>query len=309
MFDKEHFKVSGKVRKNRFVTDYDVLLHNNSKQVFINNTKINKISEYLGNVNIIIWTPDDLDIVKGSPSIRRDLMNIQLSQLYPQYLKLLNEYNKILKTRNEYLKLITEKNLDTTYLDILTTKLIERSISIYKYRYEYIFDINSRINDIFNDIYGKSKLEIETNWEYSYDEIISQEIISIMKDKYKSYEKREILYKTTLIGPHRDDIIFNLNDNDLKKFGSQGQQRLSIICFKLAEIELFYKVKNTYPILLLDDILSEIDKEKKNKLLNYLNKDIQTIITTTDLHDINKKFRDNAQIFNIKNGLVIKKGE
>lgn len=302
-------KVSGKVRNGRIINDMDIHIDENGKKVFINNKPIKKISDYISNLNVIVFTPEDLDIIKGSPNIRRNLLNIQLSQLYPEYLKYLNEYNRLLKNRNEYLRISSNKELDYNYLEILTDKLIERSIKIYKYRFEYLEEINNNLDKIYNDIYGPSNLKVSYNWDFTYEQIISREIISLMKQKYKDIQKREIHNKVTLIGPHRDDFYFELDNNNLKIFGSQGQQRLAIISYKLSEVLLFYKEKNTYPILLLDDILSEIDKKKKNKLLNYLNEDIQTIITTTDLNDINKKFREKAKIYYINNGRVIEKGE
>lgn len=301
-------KVTGRLRKGKIITDLEVILEENSKKVIINNNPVKKISDYISNLNIIIFSPEDLNIIKGSPNVRRNLLNIQLSQLYPDYLKTLNEYNKILKIRNEYLKIIKNRKMDDNYFDILTEKLINRSIIIYKYRYEYLNSINDQISFIYKDIFGEEDLKININWSFSYEEIISREIISLMKKRYKEVKSREINNKMTLIGPHREDFEFEFKDKNLKVYGSQGQQRLAIIAYKLSEINIFYNKTGRYPILLLDDILSEIDKKRKNKLLNYLSEDIQTIITTTDLNDINKKFRDKAKIFYIKNNNVIERG-
>ena len=265
--------------------------------------------DYISYLNIIIFTPDDLEIVKGSPNVRRNLLNIQLSQISKQYIKYYNEYNKLLKTRNEYLKVLFNNNIaDENYLDILTDKLIEKAIFIYQKRKEYIDFINKNIDKYYNSISNDSGLIIKyvPNIEiidYDYESIRKK-----LKHNFKKNYLKELNYGMTIYGPHRDDFIFEYKDHDLKYFGSQGQQKLAVLSFKLAEIPIFKEICQTSPVLLLDDIFSELDIKKRNKLLEIVNSDdIQSIITTTDLKSINKKYLEDATIYKVKKGLIERK--
>ncbi|MEG1596705.1 MAG: DNA replication/repair protein RecF [Bacilli bacterium] len=310
---QKKFIIEGHIKKGQINKTLKLTYQEKLKEIFINKTKINKISDYIGNFNIIMFTPDDLEIVKGSPNVRRNLLNIEISQINKNYLKIYNEYNKILKTRNEYLKILYTNSLsDKRYLDILTDKLIERAIIIYKNRYEFIDKINSNITTIYNEITNFTDLKINyiTNIEIFNKKDFNDETIKRnLLDKFKKNYKKELTYGTTLYGPHRDDFLFNFKGNDLKIYGSQGQQRLAIIAFKLSEIPIFLEATGYKPILLLDDIFSEIDKIKKNKLIKFINNDMQVIITTTDLVNINKKLLVGANIYKIDEGKIIIKGE
>ena len=278
--------------------------------MFLNKKEIKKISDYISNLNIIVFTPDDLNIIKGSPSIRRNLLNVELSQLSKKYLNTYNEYNKILKTRNEYLRLLfTNSIADKKYLDVLTDKLIEKATYIYEERYKYIKRTNELINDIYNNISTDGNIKIEYNTNIEFKSFDKENIENSMRNTYKNNFIKELNNKMTLYGPHRDDLEFILNNKNLKLYGSQGQQRLAIISFKISEISIFEETLNTKPILLLDDIFSELDLKKKNKLLNFISNDIQSIITTTDLKNITKKYLENATIFEIKNQTIERRQE
>ena len=306
MFDKSKCKISGVVKKDKLITKLAVEISNDTKKLNINNSTIKKVADYISNLNIIIFTPDDIEIIKGSPNIRRNLLNIQLCQLYRDYLIKYNEYNKLLKTRNEYLKILFNNSLgDTDYLDIITDKLIDKAIYIYQKRKEYIDLVNLHINDYFNKIsdYGDIIVKYITNIEF--DNYEYETIRKKLKHTFKKNYMKELNYGMTLYGPHRDDFYFDFLGNDLKYFGSQGQQKLAILSFKLSEIPIFNDISNTLPVLLLDDIFSELDIKKRNRLLKIINDyNIQSILTTTDLRNINKKYIENACVFNVKSGIV-----
>lgn len=307
-FGKELAKIKGTIKIDKIIKDVEIDIYLKEKKVFLNQTEIKKISDYISNLNVIVFTPDDLDIIKGSPSIRRNLLNIQISQISRSYLKTYNEYNKILRTRNEYLKLLYVNHIsDLSYFHILTDQLINKAILIYQKRKEYIDQINIQIGDIYKNITGFSNLKIKYEPNIDLENYSSTEIREKLQNKFKSNYKRELMQGMTLYGPHRDDIIYQLSNLDLKVYGSQGQQRIAIIAYKLAEVSIFYEHTKTKPILLLDDIFSEIDTKKKNRLLSYINQDIQSIITTTDLKNIKKKALENASIFEVKNGKIDKK--
>ena len=287
--------VRGLVKSERFNKNMEVLLQKNGKTLKINKQQVNKVASYVGNLNVIMFSPDDLDIVKKSPSVRRDLINIELCQLFPNYTHVLNEYNKILKIRNEYIKKGFD-NIDREYLNIITEKLIERAIVIMEYREKFIENINLYIDNVFYKIMGVHGLKVIYNknlTNYNRDEL---------KQFYYDNFFNELNKKMTLYGPHRDDLSFYLNDDDLKFYGSQGQQRVAVLAFKLSEISLFKESKGYYPVVLLDDIFSELDIEKRNKLLKFIKSNIQFIITTTDLKNISDKIIEKADIFKIKNG-------
>lgn len=309
MFGKNKCKINGTIKKNKIITKLGIEITEKEKKHFINNNLIKRVSDYISNLNVIVFTPDDLEIVKGSPSVRRNLLNIQLSQISSEYLKTYNEYNKLLKTRNEYLKILFNNNIaDTNYLDIITDKLIEKAIFIYQKRKEYIDLVNVNFNKIFKEISGTSGIAVKyvTNVDFlDFDyETIRKELKHIFKKNYN----KELNYGMTIYGPHRDDFYFDLLNNDLKYFGSQGQQKLAILSFKISEISIFKEISGYSPVLLLDDIFSELDIKKRNRLLKLINiDDVQSIITTTDLKSINKKYIDNAYIFCVKNGQIERK--
>ena len=304
-FGKQKTKLKAVVKNYKKAKDLTVEIFNNSKIVQINGKHISRIADYISNLNVVIFTPDDLDIIKGSPSIRRNLLNLELSQICKKYLVITNEYNKLLKTRNEYLKILFTNNIaDKNYLDILTDKLIEKAIYIYQMRSEYLKKINNQINDIFYKITGVKGLSISYTPNIKIHDYSEVELKKVLENTYKKNYHKELMAGMTLYGPHRDDFSFFLNEKDIKVYASQGQQKSAILSYKLATIPIFEEFTNTKPVILLDDIFSELDNKKKNRILKYINQDIQSIITTTDLKNISKKMLTEAAIFTVKNGTV-----
>ena len=309
MFGKNRCKINGVVKKNKIISKLEIEMNEDSKKLRVNKTDIKRVADYISYLNTIIFTPDDLEIVKGSPNVRRNLLNIQLSQLSKEYIKNYNEYNKLLKTRNEYLKILFNNNIaDKNYLDIITDKLIEKATFIYQKRKEYIDLINIYINKYYGEIANDDGLVVKYVPNINFDEYDSESIRKKLKHTYKKNYMKELNYGMTVYGPHRDDFYFEYKGYDLKFYGSQGQQKLAILSFKLSEIPIFKDVCDTNPVLLLDDIFSELDIKKRNKLLKMINNDdIQSIITTTDLKNINKKYLENSYIYNVKKGNVERK--
>lgn len=303
---KNYSLIKGKILENKIYTELEIYIDNKTKKLKIDNNKVKKVSNYISKMNIIIFSPDDLELIKSSPQVRRDFINSELSQLYSNYYIVLNEYNKLLKIRNEYLKKLNKNEVnDLNYLEIITEYLIDKSIIIYKLREKFINRLNEIVENIFFNIMGikgfflKYKPNIDLNLK---DNKLKENLLKIYNQKIDY----DIKICSTSIGPHKDDIEFYLNDINLKFYGSQGQQRIAVLSVKLAEIEIFKKYKNSIPILLLDDIFSELDIDKQNNLLNYINKDVQTIITTTDLDNINQKLIDKSKLFKIEDGKVLK---
>ncbi len=308
-FGKNKCKLYGVVKKDKIVSKLEIEMTEEYKKLRVNKTDIRKVADYISYLTIIVFTPDDLEIVKGSPNVRRNLLNIQLSQISKDYLKYYNEYNKLLKTRNEYLKILFNNSIaDKNYLDIITDQLIEKAIFIYQKRKEYIDLINVSIDHYFEEIIGQKGISVQYVPNIAFDEWDSESIRKKMKHIFKKNYMKELNYGMTVYGPHRDDFYFEFNHYDLKFYGSQGQQKIAVLAFKLSEIPIFNDFCGTEPVLLLDDIFSDLDIKKRNKLLKIINSnDIQSIITTTDLKNINKKYVENAFVFYVKNGNVERK--
>ena len=263
-FDKEFAKIQGTILNNNIESKLEILINEKGKKVKINNQEVKKLSNYISRLNVIIFSPDNIRLLKESPAFRRRYLNIEISQLYGDYIRLLNEFNTILKQRNEYLKVISLKNeCDNNYLDILDSKYAQLSVDIYNYRKRFFDKINENLS---------------------------------------------IYYKISMLGPHRDDFKIELDGKDILLYGSQGQVRCSIITFKFAEIPIFNSILNISPILLLDDIFSELDVEKKKKLISFLPDNIQTIITTTDLNMIDTSLFKDLDVYIVNSGNVKREG-
>lgn len=299
-------KVKGSLKKDKISNDLEVYIDERKKILKFDNSIINKVSDYISFMNIIIFTPDDLELIKGSPQIRRKFLNVELSQLYSNYYVILNEYEKLLKIRNEYLKNVYKNNkIDDNYFEILTSYLVDKAIIIYKMRKKFVDKFNLFCQDIYKDITNYDNFKIVYKKNIDFD-INDSNLKNILLDKFREKKDLEIKLSSTIYGPHRDDLEFYLNDINLKFYGSQGQQRLAVLTLKLSEIEIFKRYKDSAPILLLDDIFSEIDKDKRDNLLKYVNKDIQTIITTTEVDTIDCDIIKKAKLFQIDSGKIKK---
>ena len=299
--DKLFFKIKGSVKIINSLKKLEVLYRTGEKRLKLNNCEVKRVSDYVSNMNVIMFSPDDLDIVKKAPLCRRNFINIELCQLSNDYLRILNEYNKILRMRNEYIRKNYSK-IDYNYLDIITHSLVDRAILVYKYRDQYFDDINKIVDNVFLKISKMKGLKIVYKKNVPvFDN--KDDLFSFYKNSYDS----DIDKGSTLYGPHRDDFLFIFEGNDLKLYGSQGMQRIAILSFKLSEIDLFKERCGTYPIVLLDDIFSEIDIDKRKNLLRFIKSNMQFIITTTDINNISEKLINKASVFTVDNGLIKKR--
>lgn len=292
--------IEGTVCKNNIDTKYEIEISKN-KILKIDKDIIKKSSDYISNINIIIFYPDDLELIKGSPSNRRRFLNLEIAQLYSNYIVILADYNKILKMRNDYIKKFGV-NYDKSYLKILTDYLIEKAIIIYKLRKKFVDKMNDLVGKIFFDISTLDDFYIKYKTSYKFETFETEYLRQTLTKLYEDNIGTDIKYKSTCLGPHKDDLEFYIGKSNIKLYGSQGQQRMAVLALKLAEIEIFRTYRKENPILLLDDVFSELDDIKKNNLLNYIKNDIQTIITTTDLNNISKNIINNSKIIKIKDG-------
>lgn len=266
-----------------------------SKGIAIDGIPIHKSSELIGLINLVFFSPEDLSIIKNGPSERRRFIDIELCQLDALYLHSLMKYNKILVQRNNLLKQIgfNQQLLDT--LNIWDIQLLEYGKKIITRREEFLNELNEIIYHLHSKLSGqKEKLQIKYQPNVAAEEF---------EQKLGSYREKDIILKTTSIGPHRDDIIFVINENDIRKYGSQGQQRTAALSLKLAEIDLVKKVMKDKPVLLLDDVLSELDRSRQNYLLNSIS-DIQTIVTCTGLEELIDSRLQINNIYKVTEGTI-----
>lgn len=291
-------RIEGTVVDN-YKNDYKIIIKENDKTVKIDNKEVNRISDYLSKINIVLFTSEDLKLIKDTPNTRRKLINIELSQYSNDYLKILTYYNKVLKQRNSYLKnLYINGNASKDYLFILTDQLIELGLKIYDYRVKFINLIENYIEKNYEKITGNSGLKLV--YKSDYMNKTKEELQKI----YKNELNRDIILGKTNTGIQRDDFEFYLDNNNLKDYGSSGEDKNAIISLKLAEIDIFKCEKSITPILILDDLFSELDEIKINNILEFIPDDIQTFITTTELSKVSDKIRNNSKIFEVNEGIV-----
>lgn len=304
-FDEKSFDINIEIEKNNSLSKNISFsyLKNHKKSIKINGVKLEKNSEIIGVLNNVIFTPDDLRIIKGSPNERRKFVNIDISQIKPKYKYLLRNYNKVVLQRNQLLK--EEKSYDV--LSIWNDYMVDIGTELILYRREYIKKLKYYASNIYDNITDKKEV-LSLIYKCNIGDVenlTKDEIKSKFREKLNKIYQNEKYRKITLCGPQKDDIIFKLNGKDFKYFGSQGQQRSAVLSLKLAEIEIIKNEIGEYPILLLDDVLSELDNKRKTYLINYI-KNIQTIITSTDDNDLKLIVRDNKKkIFNINDGNVV----
>ena len=292
--DESHIKMT--IRKDGVPYRIDMhLKKNKTKGVAINGIPIRKASELFGVVNVVFFSPEDLNLIKNGPAERRRFVDLELCQLNRLYVHSLVQYNKIILQRNKLLKELNFRPEYEEMLDIWDMQLVSYGREIIRYRKDFIDQLNEIIHDIHFHLSGeKEELVIR------YDPNTEAENLEQAVKKSRSQDMRQ---KTTLTGPHRDDIGFYVNQIDIRRFGSQGQQRTAALSLKLAEIELVKKLVRDYPILLLDDVLSELDSGRQQHLLSGISH-IQTVITCTGLDDFVSHCFQIDKVFKVVNGTV-----
>lgn len=295
-FNEEESHIRMMINKNE--NSYKIDMHlkkSKAKGVAINGVPIKKARELFGIVNLVFFSPEDLNIIKNGPSERRRFIDLELCQLDKIYLMELTNYNRIVNQRNQLLKEIFFKPKLKETLDIWEDQMISYGSKIIEKRKNFIEELNEIISTIHHQMTGGIE-----NLEVAYDpNVVERNFKSSLVDS----REKDMKLKTTSVGPHRDDMCITINGIDIRKYGSQGQQRTAALSLKLAEINLVKKIIRDTPILLLDDVLSELDSSRQNYLLNSIH-DIQTMITCTGLDEfVSNRFKIN-KVFKVVNGNV-----
>jgi len=266
------------------------------KNIFINGVKIKKLSELLGIIHIVIFTPDDINILKDGPSQRRRFLDIFIGQLRPNYIYCLNMYLKALEQKNNYLKQIKLENKSEQFLDIWDEKIAEYAEKVFKYRFEFINKIKEKIKLVHNSITENNE-NIDIQYLSDFDN--KENFIK----KLKNNRKLDIIKGYSTKGVHRDDFNIYINDNLVNVYGSQGQHRTAILSLKMSELKVINDEIGENPILLLDDFMSELDEKRRKNFLKNI-KDTQVLVTCTDKLYIENL---NYNVYNVQQGKINKK--
>ena len=313
MFGETATAMSCIVNKNNRELDIMLGINNKGKSAKIAGIKKTKLTDFVGELNVVLFSPEDLQIVKGSPALRREFMNREFYQFSRIYHKYYLMYQHLLKQRNSYLKDMRKNPKDEmslAYLETLTSQLAKVALYITKERVSFVQDISKlTYKNMLNISNGQETLKIKykssvldaLNIAEINDESFTEENLTKVMMK-KSFD--DIMRGSTKIGPQHDDLEFYINDLDAKMYASQGQQRSIVLSLKLAEINYLKEKTGTYPVLLLDDVLSELDKNRQLKLLDAINENVQTFITTPSISDIKEDLLKKAKVFKIENGNI-----
>ena len=313
MFGETATAMSCVVNKHDKNLDIMLGINNKGKSAKIAGLKKTKLTDFVGELNVVLFSPEDLQIVKGSPALRREFINREFYQFSRVYHKYYLMYQHLLKQRNSYLKDMRKNPKDEmslAYLETITSQLAKVAIYITKERVSFVHEISAlTYYNMLNISNGQETLKIK--YKSSVFESLNiadvndtnfteENLVKVMMKK--SFD--DIMRGSTKIGPHQDDLEFYINDLDAKMYASQGQQRSIVLSLKLAEINYLKSKTGTYPVLLLDDVLSELDKNRQLKLLDAINENVQTFITTPSISDIKEDLLKKAKVFKIESGNI-----
>lgn len=308
-WNKEFATIKGTVEKTTTKTNLELQFSKKGKIAKVNYLEQKRLSSYLGNLNVILFAPENLTLVKGSPQNRRKFVDMELGQMSSLYLYDLVEYNRVLKQRNTYLKqLAIKKKQPDEYLEVLSEMLSELASKIVFHRLDFMKQLEALAIPIHDQLsLGREKFSVSYQATIPLEDGLTPlQMKEIYMNQFKKNQTREADQATTLIGPHRDDLIFYLNEVPVQTYGSQGQQRSTVLSLKLAEIELMKLSTGEYPLLLLDDVLSELDDDRQTHLIKAIENKVQTFITTTSLDGIKQQFINEPVVIPIEKGTILK---
>ena len=308
-WNKEFATIKGTVEKTATKTNLELQFSKKGKIAKVNYLEQKRLSSYLGNLNVILFAPENLTLVKGSPQNRRKFVDMELGQMSSLYLYDLVEYNRVLKQRNTYLKqLAIKKKQPDEYLEVLSEMLSELASKIVFHRLDFMKQLEALAIPIHDQLsLGREKFSVSYQATIPLEDgLTPSQMKEIYIEQFKKNQTREADQATTLIGPHRDDLIFYLNEIPVQTYGSQGQQRSTVLSLKLAEIELMKLSTGEYPLLLLDDVLSELDDDRQTHLIKTIENKVQTFITTTSLDGIKQQFINEPVVIPIEKGTILK---
>lgn len=306
-FEQPSAHISAEVEKKYGAVRLELSLSQQGKKAKINGLEQRKLSDFIGTLNVVMFAPEDLEIVKGTPGVRRRFLDMEIGQVAPSYLFHLQQYQKVLVQRNNLLKQLWGKDAaQQAMLDIWDTQLVEHGVKIVKKRKQFIKKLQKWAETIHQGITnGLEELSLHYLPSFADSE---EEDEAVLFDRFmiklSQMKEQEIRRGMTLAGPHRDDLAFYINGKEVQTYGSQGQQRTTALSLKLAEIELIQEEIGEYPVLLLDDVLSELDPYRQTQLIETFQSKVQTFITATGIESLNTDKLKGASIFHVHDGQV-----
>ncbi|WP_251545988.1 DNA replication/repair protein RecF [Limosilactobacillus caecicola] len=301
--------LSGKIQKQVERVPLEIQIAQGGKRVKVNHLYQSRLSAYVGNLNVVLFAPEDLALVKGAPQVRRQFMNMEFGQMSSAYLYHVSQYRSLLQQRNQYLKQLRsgEQN-DRVLLGVISDQLAEAGAQIVQARFKLLKQLEKWAQQLHEHIsLQKEQLQLQYVTQLTIDEQTEvADLQTQLRQLFDDNLEREILLGTTLAGPQRDDIHFIVNGQNVQHFGSQGQQRTTALAVKLAEIDLMKEQTGEYPLLLLDDVLSELDDDRQTHLLTAIQDKVQTFLTTTSLSGVARQLIKAPTIFEIDGGTLTK---
>ncbi len=296
-FDCDFTRIISNFEASNKINSVKMIISKSGKKVTFNGSEIIKLSDYIGKLNVLSFLPEDINIIKGSPKDRRYFIDMILGQIDKNYLIELSRYKKLIKQRNEILKGISEnRKYDNNLLDVISQQAAESAEKIVKLRQIFVEKVNYHLNVVYKKISNNKEI-----FKFNYLPSVENDILNFWKTK----QKMDVILKMTNFGPHRDDYIFEIDENNSRDISSQGEQRIMIISLILAISEIIKKQKHENPVLLLDDVFSELDYYRQNRLMDYISKyDMQVIVTTTNINDIKKDIINKSKIFMVNDGKI-----
>lgn len=305
---KDFARVSGEVQKENQKYQLEILLTKKGRKVKVNHLEQRRLSDYIGHLNVILFSPEDLSLIKGGPANRRRFLDMEIGQTDVRYLYESVQYQKILRQRNHFLKQAQAgKKADLLFLDVLSEQLAAAGAVMVVRRLAFLQQLGKLAEKIHTKVTGQ-KEELAFAYQSSLGEALTgadQEAIEgMLQTQLKEKASAELIRGTTLAGPHRDDFLFLINGQNVQTYGSQGQQRTAVLSIKLAEIEWIKEQVGEYPILLLDDVMSELDHARQFQLLETIEGKVQTFLTTTELDYLTPYLTVTPKIFRMNQGKV-----
>jgi DNA replication and repair protein RecF len=311
-FGQSVAKLKARVEKEKQTHRLEVILLERGKKVSRNGVEQSKLSQYIGFLPTVLFAPEHLAIVKGSPQIRRRFLDLEIGQISPSYVYYLSQLNQVLHQRNACLRKLDlpPTSSQNALLDVIDDQFISLSVQIWKKRFQFLKKLTNWAQEIHKRI-TQNREDLFVSYLPSIPvaaEMTDEEMGNLLKAHLLQNREKEIKRAATLFGPHRDDFQLMADQLNIHVFGSQGQQRTAALSLKLAEIELIFQETGHYPILLLDDVLSELDDSRKTHLLEAIRGKVQTFVTTTSLDGIDEETLERSRIFRVSKGTISELG-
>jgi DNA replication and repair protein RecF len=309
-WNQEYALLRCEVEKKYGTYGLDLTISSQGKKAKINGLEQKKLSNFIGSLNVVMFAPEDLNIVKGSPGIRRRFLDMEIGQVQPGYLHDLSQYQKLLQQRNNFLKQLGQHSKkNNEILQIWNEQLVHYGIKIMKKRQNFIKKLQRWAEKIHFGITNQTEqIRIVYHPSFDFDESEHETVLfNQYMIKLSHVKEQEIRRGVTLVGPHRDDLIFYINEKEVQTYGSQGQQRTTALSLKLAEIELIHEEIDEYPILLLDDVLSELDQYRQTQLIETFQNKVQTFITSTGIDSVNLNRLKDAAVYHVADGIITRR--